>query len=392
MPVKFSSNLSRNRYGVLYFRLAIPPDLRNHFAVKEIYRSLNTASVKDAALQAQALSMALKQTFVKIRQRTMTNEKKPVTTSISLDAVIKHAREKLYLRSRIQEMENDAESRNEVHRRDNRQHMETLAIVVKESKSNQTPATKAPSFLLSEVVEAYIRSKLATNRWTLKSEKEYRAIHALFIRIIGDRPMEEIDDERIIAYLEILKKLPPNINKLPIYIGKTIAEIIAMSPAERIGIRTINKNLERVSSLFKWAMTKKKYGVFSNPAVSLSLNESDLLLRLPFTTSDLVALFSSTGFKSNKFLHPYNYWLMPIALMTGARIGELCQLYLKNFVCLEGVHCIEISETEDDQRVKNSNAKRLVPIHDELIELGLLRYVQALREKKRAPISGINPR
>jgi integrase len=72
---------------------------------------------------------------------------------------------------------------------------------------------------------------------------------------------------------------------------------------------------------------------------------------------------------------------MPLGLLTGARLGELAQVYLTDFVDFDGIHCIDISDEQPDQKVKNKNAKRLVPIHDKLIELGLLRYVEILRQK-----------
>ena len=88
---------------------------------------------------------------------------------------------------------------------------------------------------------------------------------------------------------------------------------------------------------------------------------------------------------------------MPLAIFTGARLGELTQLDLKDFVTIEGIDCIDcndIQAPEDtepngqtaavdtrNKRLKTQNAKRLIPIHPELIRLGLMRYVEALRTK-----------
>jgi hypothetical protein len=41
--------------------------------------------------------------------------------------------------------------------------------------------------------------------------------------------------------------------------------------------------------------------------------------------------------------------------------------------------CINIQDDDEDQRVKNKSARRLVPIYDSLIEAGLIRYVEKLR-------------
>ena len=70
------SHLYRARSGVLHFRIAIPPDVQQHFETREIYRSLRTANVRDAALVGQALSHAAKRLFLHLREHRMSDEKK----------------------------------------------------------------------------------------------------------------------------------------------------------------------------------------------------------------------------------------------------------------------------------------------------------------------------
>lgn len=59
MAYRLPAHLHRNRHGVLYFRLAVPADLRPTFGQAEIYRSLNTSSVRQAADAAQTLRIEL---------------------------------------------------------------------------------------------------------------------------------------------------------------------------------------------------------------------------------------------------------------------------------------------------------------------------------------------
>lgn len=65
-----------NRYGILYFRIAIPADLRVRFRQAEVYRSLDTAKVIDAALSAQTVALSFKNLF---RQVTSTRERTSLT-------------------------------------------------------------------------------------------------------------------------------------------------------------------------------------------------------------------------------------------------------------------------------------------------------------------------
>ena len=115
---------------------------------------------------------------------------------------------------------------------------------------SQTP--KKPSPLFSELVEDYKRDRLAAKKWTPKTQDENLAVFKMCMVIIGDLPISQISEEQALTYLETMQKLPPNMNKMPAYRGKTIAEIIALNP-EPMATRTINKSLERISSLFKFA-------------------------------------------------------------------------------------------------------------------------------------------
>ena len=63
---------------------------------------------------------------------------------------------------------------------------------------------------------------------------------------------------------------------------------------------------------------------------------------------------------------------------TGARVEELCQLYVADIRQEQGISFIRIAEQRDDQRVKNVSSNRDVPIHSHLLELGFLEYVQRL--------------
>jgi integrase len=376
MAIRLPSHLHRSRSGTLHFRIAIPPDLRHHFASREIYRSLGTASVRDAAYTAQTLSIAFKRVFCEIRQQNMPDKKK--TLQRDLDGIDFGLTIDLnfdeFLRPQAGRIQTDPHDTPEMIRAA----VEALAAAGA-ARQVLAPAPVSPtSPLFSETVADYARMKLAQGKWTEKTEEENAAVYKLFIRIVGDKPVAEIDDDIVVTYLETLQKLPANLNKSPSYAGKSIEEIVALA-APPMAARSVNKNIERISSVFKWALSKAKYGVTRNAAAGMSVSESSASKRQPFSALELITLFSGKEFSTRKFENPYAYWLMPMGLLTGARLGELCQLYLSDFVEYNGVKCIEISDEEEGQRIKNRNAKRLVPIHDKLVELGLLQYVEALR-------------
>jgi integrase len=380
MAFKLPSHLHRARSGILHFRIAIPPDLRPHFTIREIYRSLRTASVREATPFAQVLAEAAKRVFQQIRNETMSDRKKPpgdtssgvtvhLITEICFD---EFSRPKLRL---IPEPGDTPEDRIQAQ-------VEFLrANVIAEVGRERGPILlKERSHLLSELAQDYRRDRLAANKWTLKTQDENMAVYNLCIDIIGDLPLNEIDEDLALTYVETLKKLPSNMNKMPAFRGKNIEEIIALNP-KPMAIRTINKNLERISSLFKFATSKPKYDLRYNPFSGRSLDESSGQQREPFTVEELIMLFGAAEHRQRQYKTAYSYWLPLMGLMTGARLNELCQLHLSDFEFISGIHCINIQDSEDGQRVKNKSARRLVPIHEKLIDLGLLRYVEKLRSQ-----------
>lgn len=374
MAIRLPSHLHRARSGILHFRIAIPLDLRHHFTTREIYRSLRTASVREAAPAAQALSHAAKRAFQQLRTQSMSDQKKTpqdpfdgsewgLTMEFHIDTSTPT--------KKIVKFQTEPHDTPEII---------AAALAAINGTAGPAPAPKKPSPLFSELIEDYKRDRLAAKRWTPKTQDENLAVYKLCMDIIGDLPISEIGEEQALTYFETMQKLPPNLNKMPAYRGKTIAEIIALNPAP-MATRTINKSLERISSLFKFATLKPKYDLRYNPFSGRSLDESDSQQREPFTNDELARLFGAAEHAQRQYTTAYSYWLPLMGLLTGARLNEICQLHLSDFEVVGGIDCINIKDAEDGQRLKNKSAKRLVPIHDKLIEVGLMRYVDRLRSQ-----------
>lgn len=90
------------------------------------------------------------------------------------------------------------------------------------------------------------------------------------------------------------------------------------------------------------------------------------------------------------------YWLPIIGLFTGARISELAQMTVED-IRLDKDRCgIWVFNLEEDEsqgkRMKTSTSKREVPIHSELMRLGLLDYWEAIKAQGSAPLWPALPR
>jgi integrase len=108
-----------------------------------------------------------------------------------------------------------------------------------------------------------------------------------------------------------------------------------------------------------------------NPFANVSLRlDDDSSSREIFNATELSKLFDSLREKEE-------WWLGRLALYTGARLGEICQLEREDIRKEENHWEIHIKDDPDaDKRVKNRNSIRRVPIHKQLITDGFLDWTK----------------
>jgi len=119
----------------------------------------------------------------------------------------------------------------------------------------------------------------------------------------------------------------------------------------------------------------------------------------PFTITELQKLFASPvftdGFRPHGGKGGAAYWFPLISLFSGARRTEIAQLKVGDVRQGEGgIWYFDFSDRGEDQRLKNQSSARSVPMHEQLIGLGLLDYVaqRATEHASTAPLrAGFEP-
>lgn len=255
--------------------------------------------------------------------------------------------------------------------------------------------------VLTEVIKQYSEEQKLGNRWTAKTAREAQTSFDLLIELVGDVPVKTLSHLR--DFKNKLRALPPNRRKNPQYRDKSIAEIISMAEAGKIektlSVITINKHLTIATSLFKWAV-KNGY-MDRNPAEGLQIatTKRDDEFRAVFTDDDLKKLFHSRDYVKDTHKHGYRFWLPVLALFTGARLTELCQLYIDDIQKVEPhsvadatqgdgksdgkspLYFIDIND-KDDKKLKNKSSRRIVPLHDFIVrDLNFIAYVEKLKSQ-----------
>ena len=109
--------------------------------------------------------------------------------------------------------------------------------------------------------------------------------------------------------------------------------------------------------------------------------------RKPWKPADLVRLFDDPIFTAYALPRAAMagadaaYWLPLLGLFTGARITELAQLGIDDLTHTDDAGwCLSIHEEDEGQSVKNEHSVRTVPVHPELVRLGLMDYWKAVKD------------
>lgn len=166
------------------------------------------------------------------------------------------------------------------------------------------------------------------------------------------------------------------------------------NPENCITQKTLDEYVGCIKTVFAEALRKGDIQENIVDAVDwpVSHNQTQTKKYAPFSIEQLNAIFHAplyTGCKDdgrnyNKVgtNHPRHirFWLPLIALFTGARINEICQLHTDDVQEKNGIPFISINE-EDEKHVKTKAGIRQVPIHNELIKIGFLDYAAQMRAK-----------
>lgn len=178
------------------------------------------------------------------------------------------------------------------------------------------------------------------------------------------------------------------VRNLAEHLGDTASDIRRITPQDIVrwkdaaverGLapKTINdSNLGCANALFRYAVDN--HLLTANPAqgVKVKTKAKAGSSKLPYTDTEVAHLLDLAA----KETHPARRWLPLLAACTGARIGELAQLWGCRVWVENGVHVMRIAPAEDMGSIKNEGSERTIPVHPALVDAGFLDFVKSSGE------------
>ena len=246
------------------------------------------------------------------------------------------------------------------------------------------------------ITESLISQKLKGRVWTEKTASQARQTARLFTRITGIDDIRQVRQHHIAQFTDtLLLDMPRNYGRSSRDATRPMSEIIALArllPEGERGLNgaTINRHLTALHSVFDFA---KARGIVPAETISLTAlrarkSKRDRDARSAFSVADLTTLFGSPvwmGSASPKrrvepgsmILHDAEYWVPLIGAYSLMRREEICGLMLDEVVFDAPIPYFDI-KVNKYRRIKNIQSERKIPIHPELLRLGLEEYCRQI--------------
>ncbi|TKW60766.1 MAG: site-specific integrase [Blastochloris viridis] len=249
-------------------------------------------------------------------------------------------------------------------------------------------ADAEPSKLMQEVIDAHVKD-ISKGVEPLTLQRKNTAFK-WFVEKYGDIPIQTVSKKHHAnGFKDLLTRIPAHASKR--HAGKTLTQLEAET-GDKLAFNSQRIYLSAMHALFDWA-ERAGYYEGDNPFSRVAPPKQKVKLadaKGPYSAETLKAIFASPIFTGhggqrtkagNRLIKDSLYWVPLIGLLTGARREELCQLHTKDIHKVDGVWVFDIND-KDGKHLKNPHSKRMVPIHQRLIDLGFLDYHQQQQAKR----------
>ena len=264
---------------------------------------------------------------------------------------------------------------------------------VQNRKQRDTPRRDRPDLRLLELFEEW----QAKRKPSVQTASEFRQSVNAFIDFTGDIPVNEINNDDVLNFRDVVASLPSRMSKaerkLPFTERLAAAKRSKSVDVPRVKPTTVKKQVGAIQALLNLAFQQR--WVKQNAGQGIAISDYAKISQAPritFTDGHLQNLFSldlfcnPMGWKWHlKTTHCTLYWLFFLSFTTGARLEEIGQVLLRDVKDRHRFPYIDIDDYVGDEdgdaskSVKTSGSRRVIPIHDKLIALGFSDYCEALR-------------
>ncbi|MCA6690420.1 site-specific integrase [Vibrio parahaemolyticus] len=210
----------------------------------------------------------------------------------------------------------------------------------------------------------------------------------IVLDLVGKPHLKTIRRSDAEAVASLLRNYPTNLKKHRQFNGLSGHQAIELNKDLRLPTlsdESVRDYCQKLSGFFEWCQLNELTDINPFKAIRFKKTRRDSEAKCAYTSIELEKIFSNLARTKQEHKHPYYLWLPLLAYFTGARLNELCQLYRTDVYQVDGIWLIRIDDRFQGQKLKNLTSRRIVPIHDQLLTLGFIEFVQSMEHERVFP-------
>lgn len=236
--------------------------------------------------------------------------------------------------------------------------------IAESQPSEEKPKAQGPLF--SEVYTEFLDFKVNAGL-SDRLVKEYARHYEAWCLLSEDKSIESYKASDIGCFIDRCYQLPKK-NRAP-YSKMSLQECLDLTP------KTVQGYYKWLQGIFSYAKRDTVEYIQHSPCTI----KRDFKQRIRGVfNSDELTKFEAFAMQTK---HAWQKWSLLLAMYTGAGRTEIYQLRKPDIRVEDGINYILVTDEHESQRLKTNNAKRKIPIHKRLIELGFLEYVDQAQER-----------
>ncbi len=260
--------------------------------------------------------------------------------------------------------------------------------------NSQTSNSSQPTLeskKLSIAHEEFLSIQRHSWKATSNSERAHIEVYKIFYEITGDIESRSLKKEHVSTFSKIILNYPANKNKKKQYCHLAPLDFLdtKIPNSEKLSPTTVKKYFTILGQFLCWLKDMDLTAIdLDIPIKKIKISHGNTPSSKPlFSCEELRKIFNSREYLSGIHDTPSKFWVPLIAIYTGARLNEICQLSVSDVYqeTKQQRYVFDFNQNSDipHKTLKKPIHARLVPVHKILIELGLLEYLNEVKKHSK---------
>ena len=211
------------------------------------------------------------------------------------------------------------------------------------STVNVSQAPTRSKVTIEQAAKRYINEKSSLKHWGESTKTAMEAAVYLAVEYCSpETDIKAIIRDQLIELHDLLPKIPKHRNKKKEFKGMHIRDFADLDIEDTIELNTQKNLMKYIIAFFTWCNSKKIKLIDENIAEGLQIKDDPNIrpdqARDNFTIDELSLILNNLAqLPTDNANWAWRYWIPIIAMHTGNRLNEVCQVYISDILKKDGI-------------------------------------------------------